>query len=61
MNVGWAVSALLDYGVSVIHLSLNDSSTAEIKMDFLRILWDDPDDPEGNVEHIAEHGVSMSW
>ena len=28
-------------------------------MDFLRILWDDPDDPEGNVEHIAEHGLSM--
>ena len=28
-------------------------------MDFLRILCDDPDDPEGNVEHIAEHGLSM--
>ena len=30
-------------------------------MDFRRILRDDSDDPEGNVEHIAEHGVSMSW
>ena len=30
-------------------------------MDFRRILRDDFDDPEGNVEHIAEHGVSMSW
>lgn len=28
-------------------------------MDFLRILWDDPDDPEGNVEHIAQHGLSI--
>lgn len=23
------------------------------------ILWDLEDDPEGNVRHIAEHGVSM--
>jgi hypothetical protein len=28
-------------------------------MNFLRILWDAPDDPEGNVEHIAEHGLSI--
>lgn len=24
----------------------------------LRILWDLDDDPDGNVQHIAEHGVS---
>jgi uncharacterized DUF497 family protein len=24
----------------------------------LRIIWDWDDDPEGNVEHIAEHGLS---
>jgi uncharacterized DUF497 family protein len=28
-------------------------------MDYLRILWDDPDDPRGNVQHIAEHGLSI--
>ena len=28
-------------------------------MDYLRILWDDPDDPEGNVQHIGEHGLSI--
>jgi uncharacterized DUF497 family protein len=28
-------------------------------MDYLRILWDGPDDPEGNVQHIAEHGLSI--
>jgi hypothetical protein len=28
-------------------------------MNFLRILWDDPDDPEGNIQHIAEHGLSI--
>ncbi len=28
-------------------------------MDFLRILWDDPNDPHGNVEHLAEHGLSI--
>jgi uncharacterized DUF497 family protein len=28
-------------------------------MDFLSILWDDVDDPDGNVEHIAEHGLDI--
>ncbi|HMO86895.1 MAG TPA: DUF4258 domain-containing protein [Lacipirellulaceae bacterium] len=28
-------------------------------MDYLRILWDAPDDSEGNVWHIAEHGLSI--
>lgn len=26
---------------------------------YLRILWDDPTDPNGNVRHIAEHGLSI--
>lgn len=28
-------------------------------MDYLRIVWDDPDDPYGNVQHILEHGLSI--
>ncbi len=28
-------------------------------MSFLSILWDSEDDPEGNVVHIAEHGLSV--
>lgn len=28
-------------------------------MEYLRILWDDPADPQGNVQHIAEHGLSI--
>ncbi len=28
-------------------------------MNFLRILWDDPDDQSGNVQHIAEHGLDV--
>jgi hypothetical protein len=28
-------------------------------MRFFRILWDDPDDPDGNVQHIAEHGLDI--
>jgi len=28
-------------------------------MDYLRILWDDPDDPNGNVQHVLEHGLSI--
>ena len=28
-------------------------------MDLFRILWDDPDDPDGNVQHIAEHGLEL--
>jgi uncharacterized DUF497 family protein len=28
-------------------------------VDFLRIIWDDENDPTGNVQHIAEHGVSV--
>ena len=26
---------------------------------FDSILWDLPDDPEGNVQHCAEHGITM--
>ena len=28
-------------------------------MTFFRILWDDPQDPSGNVQHIAEHGLDI--
>lgn len=28
-------------------------------MDFFRILWDEPDDPDGNLQHIAEHGLTV--
>ena len=28
-------------------------------MNIFRILWDEPDDPDGNVQHIAEHGLTM--
>lgn len=28
-------------------------------MSFFRILWDDPNDPYGNVEHVAEHGLDI--
>jgi uncharacterized DUF497 family protein len=28
-------------------------------MDIFRIIWDEPDDPDGNVQHIAEHGLSI--
>ncbi len=28
-------------------------------MDYFRIYWDDPDDPEGNLAHIEEHGFSI--
>ena len=28
-------------------------------MNIFRILWDDPDDPDGNVQHIAEHGLAI--
>ena len=28
-------------------------------MSFFRILWDAPDDPHGNVQHITEHGLEI--
>jgi uncharacterized DUF497 family protein len=28
-------------------------------MDFFQIIWDDENDPNGNVEHIAGHGLTM--
>jgi len=28
-------------------------------MNYFRILWDDPDDPDGNVQHVAEHGLEI--
>jgi uncharacterized DUF497 family protein len=28
-------------------------------MYFLRIIWDDPDDINGNVQHIQEHGLEI--
>ena len=27
-------------------------------MSFVQILWDDYNNPEGNVQHIAEHGLT---
>lgn len=28
-------------------------------MPYLEFIWDLPDDPDGNVQHIAEHDVEM--
>ena len=28
-------------------------------MHFVQVLWDDDDNPEGNVQHIAEHGLTI--
>jgi uncharacterized DUF497 family protein len=28
-------------------------------MGYLRILWDDPRDPYGNVQHISDNGLSV--
>lgn len=28
-------------------------------MTYLHILWDDPHDPRGNVQHIMEHGLEI--
>ena len=29
-------------------------------MAFIQFIWDAPDDPEGNVQHIAEHGLTVN-
>ena len=29
-------------------------------MSFLHVIWDLDDDPQGNVQHIAEHGISKA-
>ncbi len=29
-------------------------------MQFLRIRWDDEADPDGNVQHVAEHGLTIA-
>lgn len=28
-------------------------------MVYSRFIWDDPDDPAGNVQHVAEHGLTI--
>jgi uncharacterized DUF497 family protein len=28
-------------------------------MRYLRIIWDDDTNPDGNVQHIAEHGLTI--
>ena len=28
-------------------------------MRFFQVIWDDDDDPDGNVRHIAEHGLTV--
>ena len=28
-------------------------------MSFWRIIWDDPDDPNGNVQHVTDHGLNI--
>jgi hypothetical protein len=27
---------------------------------FFRVIWDDPDDPEGNIQHVADHGLTIA-
>jgi uncharacterized DUF497 family protein len=29
-------------------------------MPLLHLIWDPDDDPEGNVQHIAEHGITKA-
>ena len=29
-------------------------------MRFLQVIWDDDDHPDGNVRHIAEHGLTVA-
>lgn len=29
-------------------------------MSFLYVIWDLDDDPQGNVQHIAEHGITKA-
>lgn len=29
-------------------------------MPFLHVIWDLDDDPEGNVQHIGEHGIAKA-
>jgi uncharacterized DUF497 family protein len=28
-------------------------------MRFLQVIWDDDDQPDGNVQHVAEHGLTV--
>lgn len=28
-------------------------------MGYVRIIWDDVENPDGNVQHIAEHGLTI--
>jgi len=35
-------------------------STWGATMDFDFVDWDDPDHPTGNVEHVAEHGITQA-
>ncbi len=28
-------------------------------MRYFQIIWDDDDDPDGNVQHIAQHGLTV--
>jgi hypothetical protein len=28
-------------------------------VDYFSIIWDDENDPDGNVEHIGEHGLTV--
>lgn len=28
-------------------------------MNIFRIIWDELDDPDGNVQHLAEHGLTI--
>jgi hypothetical protein len=32
---------------------------SEQPMRFLQVIWDDDDDLDGNVQHIAEHGLTV--
>jgi uncharacterized DUF497 family protein len=31
----------------------------ELPMKYFHVIWDDDDQPDGNVQHIAEHGLTI--
>lgn len=34
-------------------------TTLEIRMSSIMIIWDGPDDPDGNIHHIAAHNITV--
>jgi uncharacterized DUF497 family protein len=58
-STGWYGFSASCFGSGPVDTKWYNSNAGGRGMRIHRIFWDLDDDPEGNVQHVAEHGISV--